>query len=510
MSQHEPGIQYGDDFISHAEIMNRVARAATGFHALGVRKGNAAALMLRNEVAYLEATLGIRVVGAMPVPINWHLQGPEVEYILKDSGTKVLVIHSDLYRDLSPFIPEQVHVVQVETPPLLSDTMDLDPTPVSGVGPIWKEWLESLEPWAEEPTMQTASMIYTSGTTGMPKGVRREPATPEQYAEQIEVVSSILGVVPGAHTIIPAPMYHAAPNAFSIYAVQLKTFAVIMPRFDAEEFLRIVQEFKITHVQMVPTMFVRLLKLPQEVRDRYDVSSLEYIIHAAAPCPPQVKKAMIDWWGPIIFEYYGSTEMSAVTVCSPEEALKYPGTVGKQLDRSIVRILDDDGNELPANEIGHVYGNLLTNTDFTYQNDDEKRAGMEVDGLLSCGDIGYLNDDGFLFLCDRASNMIISGGANIYPAEIESVLIDMDGVKDCAVFGIPDADFGEKVAAIVELEESASCSAADVEGYLRERIAGYKVPRHIEFRANLPREDSGKLFKRKLKDEFWKDTGRSI
>lgn len=506
----EAGLQYGDTFISHDDLMVRIAKAATGLHDLGVKLDDTAALMLRNDVAYLEATLAIRVVGAMPVPINWHLQGPEVAYILNDCGANVLVIHSDLYRSLQSAIPEHVQIIQVETPEILCSLFDVDGAPVAGAGPVWDEWLDGFEPWAEEPTMQTASMIYTSGTTGMPKGVKREPATPEQYAEQIKVVSSILGVVPGAHTIIPAPMYHAAPNAFSIYAVQLKTFAVIMPRFDAEEFLHIVEQYKITHVQMVPTMFVRLLKLPEEIRNKYDISSLEYIIHAAAPCPPQTKKAMIDWWGPIIHEYYGSTEMSAVTVCSSEEALKYPGTVGKALERSIVKILDDDGNELPANEIGNVYGNLLTNTDFTYQNDDEKRAGMDVDGLLSCGDIGYLNEDGFLFLCDRASNMIISGGANIYPAEIESVLIEMDGVKDCAVFGIPDADFGEKVAAIIELESENGITAEAVQAFLRERIAGYKVPRHIEFRDNLPREDSGKLFKRKLKDEFWKDSGRSI
>ncbi|MFP6614971.1 MAG: long-chain fatty acid--CoA ligase, partial [Candidatus Hydrogenedentota bacterium] len=186
------------------------------------------------------------------------------------------------------------------------------------------------------------------------------------------------------------------------------------------------------------------------------------------------------------------------------------GTVGKALERSIVKILDDDGNELPANEIGNVYGNLLTNTDFTYQNDDEKRADMDVDGLLSCGDIGYLNEDGFLFLCDRASNMIISGGANIYPAEIESVLIEMDGLHDCAVFGIPCDDFGEKVAAIIEPEAEVELTAEAVTAFLTDRIAGYKLPRHIEFRNDLPREDSGKLFKRLLKEPFWKESGRSI
>jgi long-chain acyl-CoA synthetase len=317
-------------------------------------------------------------------------------------------------------------------------------------------------------------------------------------------------VLPGIRTVIPAPMYHAAPNTYSIYAVQQAAFVVLMPSFDAEELLRIIDQYKVTHFQAVPTMFVRLLKLPDDVRRKYDVSSLKYVIHAAAPCPPDVKRAMIDWWGPVIYEYYGSTEMSAVTVCSSEDAHRFPGTVGRVLPEATIKIFDELGKELPRGVPGQVYGRLHATTDFTYQNDPEKRRRIERDGLITSGDIGYLNDENYLFLCDRANDMIISGGVNIYPAEIESVLINYPGVHDCAVFGIPHPDFGESVIAIVEPQTGVTLDADAIRAYLRERIADYKVPRTIEFRTGLPREDSGKLFKRKLREPYWQAAGRKI
>ena len=353
-------------------------------------------------------------------------------------------------------------------------------------------------------------MIYTSGTTGKPKGVRRKTATPEQYQRLLKVVARVLGVAPGASTVVPAPMYHSAPNAFSVYAMQLGAFLVIQPRFDPEELLAIIEKYKVTRLQMVPTMFVRLLKLPGEARSKYDLSSLEYVVHAAAPCPPQTKKAMIDWWGPVIWEYYGSTEMGAVTHCSSEDALKFPGTVGRPIEEATVKIFDDEGNEVPAGTIGTIYGQLDVATDFTYQNDDAKRRSIERNGLITSGDVGYLNQKGYLFLCDRASDMIISGGVNIYPAEIEGVLIDCPGVHDCAVFGVPDEDFGEAIMAVIELQPGAKLDAAAVQDYLMDRLARYKVPKLIEFQTGLPREDSGKLFKRKLREPYWKDAGRNI
>ncbi len=508
----DAGLQFGDRFVPHAEFMGRVAKAATGFRALGVESEDSVALMLRNDISYLEATLGARIAGGFPVPINWHLTSEEFKYILEDSNSKVLVIHTDLLRELAPAIPKGVKVLGVETPQLLVERFGVTNGGTSKMDGVedWDTWVDSHEPWSKAPDVETSSMIYTSGTTGKPKGVRRESATPEQYQEVLKVVARVLGVAPGVSTVVPAPMYHSAPNAFCVYAMQLGAFLVIQPRFDPEELLAIIEKYKITRLQMVPTMFVRLLKLPEEVRSKYDHSSLEYVVHAAAPCPPQTKKAMIDWWGPVIWEYYGSTEMGAVTHCSSEDALKFPGTVGRPLDEATVKIFDDDGKEVPAGTIGTIYGQLDVSTDFTYQNDDAKRRSIERNGLITSGDIGYFNEEGYLFLCDRASDMIISGGVNIYPAEIEGVLIDCPGVHDCAVFGVPDEDFGEAIMAVVELQPGAKLNAAEVQSYLDDHLAHYKVPKLIEFQTDLPREDSGKLFKRKLREPYWKDAGRNI
>lgn len=506
------GVQFGDRFVSQEALLLRAARAATGLRGLGIGSEDSVAIMIRNDIAYLEATFGARTVGGFPVPINWHLKAEEVNYILKDSGAKVLIIHSDLLKEIGSGVPEGVQVLEVETPKLLLDTYGIsDANPSGFEGALdWDSWVDSQEPWTAAPDVETSSMIYTSGTTGRPKGVRRASATPEQYQATIEVVARVLGVGPGLRTVVPAPLYHSAPNAFATYAVQLGASMVIMPRFDAEELLQVIEKHKITHLQMVPTMFVRLLKLPDDIRNQYDVSSLEYIVHAAAPCPAQIKKAMIDWWGPIIWEYYGSTEMGAVTHCSSEDALKYPGTVGRALPEATVKIFDEEGNELGADEIGTIYGQLDVSTDFTYQNDDEKRRSIEKKGIITSGDIGYLNDEGYLFLCDRANDMIISGGVNIYPAEIEGALIECPGVHDCAVFGIPHEDFGETVLAVVELQPGVELSEDKIREYLEGRLAHYKIPKRFEFQKDLPREDSGKLFKRRLREPYWKESGRKI
>jgi long-chain acyl-CoA synthetase len=506
------GLHYGDTFVPHAQVMMRCARAASGLESLGVKRDDTVALMLRNDIAFLEATAGIRLLGALPVPINWHLSGEEMRYILEDSGARTLIVHSDLYHHLKDDVPEGVTVLEVATPDVIISAYGIsdDEAAMHEGTRSWHEWVDAQEPYGKEPETQSSSMIYTSGTTGRPKGVRREAATPEQYAAQVQAVAGVLGVLPGVRTVIPAPMYHSAPNAYSFFALQLQTYCVIMPRFDGEDLLRVIDEHKITHLQMVPTMFVRLLKLPEEVRNKYDVSSLEYVIHAAAPCPAEVKKAMIEWWGPVIHEYYGSTEMSAVTLCTSEDALKYPGTVGRPVEGAEVRVWDEDGNDVPAGTAGTVYGILSCNSEFTYQNDDEKRASIGKGHLITSGDIGYFNKEGYLFLCDRANDMIISGGANIYPAEIESVLINCPGVQDCAVFGIPDPDFGESIAAFVEPDPGVAVTEDEVRAYLQEHLAKFKIPKLIEFRGSLPREDSGKLFKRKLRDPFWADTGRSI
>jgi long-chain acyl-CoA synthetase len=284
----------------------------------------------------------------------------------------------------------------------------------------------------------------------------------------------------------------------------------IMERFDAEEFLRIVQERRVSVVQMVPTMFVRLLALPREVRESYDVSSLHWVVHAAAPCPPAVKHAMIEWLGPIVAEYYGGTETGPVTYCTSEEWLAHPGTVGRPLPGAKIRVLGEDGEQLAAGESGEIYVWLDVWPDFTYEGDEEKRSSIERDGLVSVGDVGYLDGEGFLYLNDRRSDMVISGGVNIYPAEIEACLLALQGVRDCAVFGIPDEEFGEALAAHVELDAGASLDEEEVREHVRSRLASYKTPRLVRFDDSLPREDSGKIFKRRLREPYWAGQERAI
>ena len=285
---------------------------------------------------------------------------------------------------------------------------------------------------------------------------------------------------------------------------------VLMPRFDAEEFLRLVEAERIDTIFMVPTMFVRLMKLPQSVRTKYDTSSLRHVVHAAAPCPADVKRALLDWWGPVISEYYGSTEATALTYATAADALKRPGSVGKVLDGVELRFLGDDGELLPQGEIGEIYSRIADTPGFTYHNKPEKRAEIERDGFITSGDVGYIDADGYVFICDRKRDMVISGGVNIYPAEIESVLHAVPGVHDCAVFGIPDAEFGEALMAVVEPQAGVTLDVADIRKRLKASLADYKVPKHVEIQQNLPREDSGKIFKRRLRDPYWERAGRRI
>jgi len=304
-------------------------------------------------------------------------------------------------------------------------------------------------------------------------------------------------------------MYHSAPNAYGLGGARNGAAIFLESRFDAEELLQIIDEHKITHMHVVPTMFVRLLRLPEDVRAKYDVSSLVHVVHGAAPCPPEAKRQMIEWWGPVIYEYYGSTENGLVTVVTPEMAISKHGTVGKPIADNQIRILDDDKNDLPAGEIGEVYIWRPNRTDFTYHKREDARREMDVDGFLTNGDMGWLDEDGCLFLADRKNDMVISGGVNIYPAEIEKVLVGMPGVKDCAVFGIPNAEFGEALAAHIELADPA-IGPEDVKRFLTEHVAKYKIPREIVFADSLPREDSGKIFKRKLREPYWAGMPRRI
>jgi long-chain acyl-CoA synthetase len=506
------GIISGERRRDHAEVADRTARIAGGLHGLGVKQGASVCVLMRNDIAFIETAYAAMRLGAYGVPVNWHFKPEEINYILKDSGTSVLVGHADMLHQLRGAIPSGVTVLSVPTPPEILKSYRIDPAHLAkpDFAVDFERWLAEQAPYDGPVVPQPQNMIYTSGTTGNPKGVRRNAPTPEQSAAAERMRTMIYGLRPGARALLPGPLYHSAPNSFGIRSGRLGGVLVIMPRFDPEEFLRLIDEQRIDTIFMVPTMFIRLMKLSQEVRRKYDMSSLRHIIHAAAPCPPDVKRAMIDWWGPVIYEFYGSTESGAVTFANSEDALKKPGTVGKISPGAELRFIGDDGRELPQGEIGEIYSRIAANPEFTYQNKPEKRAEIERDGFITSGDVGYIDADGYVFICDRKRDMVISGGVNIYPAEIESVLHALPGVHDCAVFGIPDEEFGEGLMAVVEPQPGVTLDVADIRSQLKGSLADYKVPKHIEIQHNLPREDSGKIFKRHLRDPYWERAGRRI
>ena len=502
----------GNRRVKLEDIMARGARAASGFAATGIGAGDTIAIMMRNDPVFFEASVAAGLLGAYPVPINWHYTAEEAEHVLTDSGAKALVVHADLYPRIRDVVPKDLPVLVVETGPEIAAAFSVDPQAcaVPKGARDWHRWTDALPPWDRPLTELPSTMIYTSGTTGKPKGVRRAPATQPVQEYNVALMTKLFGITPGMRTVLSGPLYHSAPNAYGLTAMRAGGTVILQPRFDPEEMLRLIEAEKITHLYMVPTMFVRMLKLPDEVKRKYDLSSLVDVIHAAAPCPPEVKKRMIEWWGPVINEFYGSTETSGVTYCSATEWVANPGTVGRPVLEATVRIIGEDGSVLGPNEIGEVYARHWKLSDFTYHGDQAKRAGVEHDGLITSGDVGYFNDAGFLFLCDRKKDMVISGGVNIYPAEIEACLHTMPGVHDCAVFGIPDDEYGESLAAFVQPMAGADIDAAAVKAYVRQHLAGYKVPKVVEFRPDLPREDSGKIFKRKLREPFWEKAGRAI
>jgi long-chain acyl-CoA synthetase len=506
------GIISGQCKRTHAEVADRAARIAGGLHKLGVKPGDSVCILMRNDVAFIEAAYAVMRLGAYAVPVNWHFKPDEVNYVLKDSGTSVLIGHADMLPPLRAAIPAGVTVLSAPTPPeiLRSYKIDPDRLATSDFAVDLESWLERQKPYDGPTLPQPQNMIYTSGTTGHPKGVRRNAPTPAQTIAAERLRALIYGLKPSVRALLPGPLYHSAPNSFGLRSGRLGGALVLMPRFDPEEFLRLIEAERIDTIFMVPTMFIRLLKLPEAVRQKYDTSSLRHVVHAAAPCPAEVKRAMIAWWGPVISEYYGSTESGALTFATSDDALKRPGTVGKMLDGVELRFLGEDGEPLPQGEIGEIYSRVADNPDFTYHNKPGKRAEIERDGFITSGDVGYIDEDGYVFICDRKRDMVISGGVNIYPAEIEAALHAVPGVHDCAVFGIPDDEFGEALMAVVEPQAGVALDVADIRAQLKTSLAGYKVPKQLEILKNLPREDSGKIFKRRLRDPYWERAGRRI
>jgi long-chain acyl-CoA synthetase len=467
----------------------RCLRAASALRAAGVTAGDVVTLLLHNHPLTLELMLATRWIGAQWCPINWHFKTDEVQYILRDSGARLLVVEPGLLDALPGLFLDGIRTLS---------------------GDAWPAWRDAHGPIAEDPQAPRGAMFYTSGTTGRPKGIRRAPATPEQVARSVAMSRHVLGIEPGMRALLSAPMYHSAPNSYALYTALESGQLFIEERFDAERTLQLIEQHRLTHAYLVPTMYVRLLALPEAVRRRHDLSSMRFVASTGSPCPPEVKRAMIEWWGPVIHEAYGASELGYMTRLDSAEALRKPGSAGRPLPGVTLKILDEAGRALPQGEAGMIYIDQPAVADFSYVGNDAARRRLERDGMKTMGDMGYLDEHGYLFIVDRAADMVISGGVNIYPAEIEAALHGMPGVADCAVFGIPDTEFGETIAAAVQLHPGACIDGPEVRDYLSARLADYKVPREVSFHAALPREDTGKIFKRRLREPYWAGLKRRI
>ncbi len=482
--------------VTFAEMDAYANRFAQLLRARGLKRGDHFAVLMENNVHYLQVVWGSQRAGTMMVPISTRLTAPEICYILKDAGAKFLLT-STRYAEAMEGIRDEC--------------ADLPLLIVDGEGE--EDYEAALAAQPAEPIPDQAPgqyMLYSSGTTGRPKGVK--PAPPED--DDILATNPLMGLavmgagMPADGSMVylsPAPLYHAAPIGWCTTAQRLGGTVVVMEKFDPEHALETIEKYKITDSQWVPTHFVRMLKLDPEVRTRYDLFSHQRALHAAAPCPVPIKREMIEWWGPIINEYYAGSEGVGMTLIKAEDWLTHPGSVGKAIHGTL-HVCDAEGEEVPAGQDGLLYfeNDLIP----TYHNDPEKtREAMHPKGWMTLGDIGHVDADGFLYLTDRKSHMIISGGVNIYPQEIENLLVTHDKVMDAAVIGAPCPDFGEKVVAVVQpidMADAGDALEAELRDFLAPSLSKIKMPKLFDFRAQLPREANGKLYKRELRDEFQK------
>jgi long-chain acyl-CoA synthetase len=492
------------EVVTHAQLDRRSNRLAHALRGLGLRPGDGIALFAENHPRYLEVCWAAQRSGLYYTAISAQLTAPEVEYIVKDCGARVFITTRAKARVAAALAEPLSH---------LDARWMIDGT-VRGFG-SYEEAVEDRPATPVDPELEGQDLLYSSGTTGRPKGVKppltgAAAGTPPAL---LKLVTALYRMDERTVYLSPAPLYHAAPLRFNMAVQRLGGTCVVMERFDPAAALALVEAHRVTHAQWVPTHFVRMLKLPEAVRARHDLSSLAVAIHAAAPCPVPVKEAMIDWWGPIVHEYYGGTEGNGLTALSAEEWLAHKGSVGRPVYGQVHVVDEATGEELPPGEPGLVY--FSDGGRFEYRNDPEKTAASRNErGWTSLGDVGYVDADGYLYLTDRKAHMIISGGVNIYPQEVENLLVTHPEVADVAVIGVPNEEFGEEVKAVVQLVDPARASealAASLLAWCRERLSHVKCPRSIDFEAELPRHPTGKLYKRLLRDRYWgRQTSRII
>ena len=491
-----PALIDGSGTTSWRDLDDRVNRLIHVLRAHGVQPGERIALLSGNRREIFEVYAAVAHCGVLVVPINWHFAAEEVAYVVANSGSRLLVVEPEL-------LPAAADVDAAVTKLVLDSS--------------YEEALIAAA--ADEPAGQSMGgvMFYTSGTTGRPKGVASSSSTagrsPAAYA-QLAAGMSALGVPPHGRTLLCGPGYHSAQWALSFFPLVGGSTVVVQRRFDPAETLDLIDRHQVTNVHLVPTQFIRLLRLPDERRNAFSGRSLALVLHGAAPCPPEIKRRMVEWWGPKITEYYGATEGGFVSLINSEDWLAHPGSVGRTLPSMQVRIVADDGTDAETGRPGVIHVRNRSGADFEYLGEPEKTAqAHSVAGYFTLGDVGYLDAEGYLYLSDRRIDMIISGGVNIYPAEIEGVLAAHPSVADAAVFGIPDEEYGERVHATIQLMPGLDWDdrlQGELEVHLRGRLAGYKVPKDWAIVEEMPRSAAGKLLKPQLRAPYWEHAGRSI
>jgi long-chain acyl-CoA synthetase len=490
--------------IRAGELLASANRLVHALRELGLKPADSIAIVLANSAPVFELYMACVQAGFYLTPVSGHSSPSEIAYIVQDCGAKAIVC-SQRYAD------------NVRT---AADSLNfpMNARFVVGAAPgfaSYEAWKASYPSTTPDNRRTGASMTYSSGTTGKPKGVRRPliEAPPEIVAHNNASFLMLFGIQPRANGVhlVAAPLYHTAVLNFATNHLHMGHALVIIDKWSPEGVLERIEKYKVTASHMVPTHFHRMLGLPPEVKAKYDLSSLRTIIHSAAPCPVETKRKMIDWWGPVIYEYYAASEGGGTTA-SPQDWLAHPGTVGKAWPISQLKILDDEGNDKPLGEPGVVYMSMGQHK-FEYHKDQDKTNKAWRGSFFTVGDVGYLDKDGFLFLCDRKIDMIISGGVKIYPAEVEGALLQHPAVRDAAVFGIPEQEFGEQTMAVLEVNpgfEAGPKLADELTAFLKANIAHYKLPKRIEFTEALPRDPNGKLHKRKLRDPYWEGRSRAI
>ncbi len=505
----------GLDTLSRDEFTRKSDQLAYGLSQMGIEQGDVIAIYMRNRMEYLQLIQCCRRLGIYYCPINWHFTADEVSFIVSDSAAKVLFTESDLVDTMLQAITGVLPIICLNTDSTKKTVRVTQHLPVSTRILDFERWCEKQIPYEGPAVSPRGHMAYTSGTTGRPKGVVRFAVPMEKLETQQkfmeEVVVNALGLKAGCNALLPAPIYHSGPSIFTQVSLRVCNKFIVMPRFDPEEVLRLIEAHRINVVYLVPIMYVRMLKLADSIRNKYDLTSLNFVASTGSPCPPEVKRQMIEWFGPIIYETYASSEAGMITGIGAADALRKPGSAGKPIGNGIIKIYDDQGNLCAPLQTGKIYVHQPAYADFTYKNNPEARKKIERDGLITLGDIGYLDVDGFLFVCDRESDMVISGGVNIYPAEIENELLSHPEIADCAVIGIPDQEYGEKLLGFVQpISMTTELSQEFLINWLKPKIAGYKIPREFRFQAALPRDDSGKIVKRKLRQPFWEKSPRKV